>query len=245
MDNSIINSLRKLGLTTYQSKAYLTMVREGGLTAKEISEKAGIPYAKIHSTLLSLKYKGWIIVDEGRPKKYRAKPPREVIEELMKNEIEELKAEANMIIEELQPIYEGMGIEEKSEILILKGVNIIVERVVNALKNTRRSLDMAIPGGLMEFHEEILDALVNLKRDVKVRILMDEEAAGKINIPGSYGFEVNVNKRMFGGGLIVDDEETIILLGGKSRIPLAIWSNNRDLTKIAKIYFEYLWKSTS
>lgn len=243
MEN-IINALRKFGLTSYQAKAYVTMIREGEINAKEISEKAGIPYAKIHNVLLSLRDKGWITIEEGKPKRYRAKPPIQVIEELMKNEMENLKFQGNRIIEELQPIYERIGLEEKSEIIILKGENIIIEKALNSLKNVRRNLDIAISGGILEIHGKILGALMNLKRKVKVRILLDEKTLNTINtidLTSDYGFEINVRKEMFGGGLIIDDEETIILLSGGSRNLIAIWSNNKDLTKIAKIYFEYLW----
>jgi len=242
---SIVNVLRRFGLTLYQAKAYVIMIREGELNAKEISEKAGIPYAKIHNVLLNLRDKGWITIEEGKPKRYRAKPPIQVVEELMKNEMEKLKLQGNKIIEELQPIYDKIGFEEKSEIIILKGENIIIEKALNSLKNVRRNLDIAISGGILEIHGKILDALMNLKRRVKVRILLDEKTLNKIDLISNYGFEINVRKEMFGGGLIIDDEETIILLSGGNKNLIAIWSNNKDLTKIAKIYFEYLWNFNS
>jgi hypothetical protein len=48
---------------------------------------------------------------------------------------------------------------------------------------------------------------------------------------------------MFGGGVIADGREVILLLGqeGDEAISLAIWSDHIGLSKFAKNYFEYLW----
>jgi len=51
---------------------------------------------------------------------------------------------------------------------------------------------------------------------------------------------------MFGGGVIADGREVILLLGqeGDEAISLAIWSDHIGLSKFAKNYFEYLWADT-
>jgi hypothetical protein len=51
---------------------------------------------------------------------------------------------------------------------------------------------------------------------------------------------------MFGGGIIADGREVILLLGqeGEEAVGLAIWSDHIGLAKFAKNYFEYLWADT-
>jgi DNA-binding transcriptional ArsR family regulator len=49
-----LDVLREAGLTTYQSKAYLELKSEGGLTPTEIAQRSGVPQGKIYETLYSL-----------------------------------------------------------------------------------------------------------------------------------------------------------------------------------------------
>jgi hypothetical protein len=57
--------------------------------------------------------------------------------------------------------------------------------------------------------------------------------------------EVRLRDQLFGGGAIADSDETIIILGEEGRSPtLAIWSDHAGLARIAKIYFEHLWRDS-
>ena len=235
--------LKRFGLTDYQAKAYLTLIIMGEGDAKSISRTSGIPYAKIHSTLLSLIKDGWIITVEGRPRRYKAKPPIEIVNEKINRGIEEMKIQGEKIIRELQPIYEKAGFEEKSEVMILRGIGIILERTVNSIRKVNKTLRIALTGKIFKAHKELIDILLsNLKKKVDVKILLDEELKDYLEILSKYGFKGEVGGEMFGGGIIVDEDEAIILLGEILGSPMAIWSNNKVLTNIAKIYFEYLWE---
>jgi hypothetical protein len=47
---------------------------------------------------------------------------------------------------------------------------------------------------------------------------------------------------MFGGGVIVDSKEALLLLG-EEKPTLVIWSDNMGLVKFAKDYFQYQWRT--
>ena len=51
--------LREIGLREYETRAYLTLLERGVMTASEISEHGGVPYSKVYETLNSLERKGW------------------------------------------------------------------------------------------------------------------------------------------------------------------------------------------
>jgi hypothetical protein len=55
-----LDILREAGLTTYQSKAYLELKSEGGLTPTEIAQRSGVPHGKIYETLYSLENVGLV-----------------------------------------------------------------------------------------------------------------------------------------------------------------------------------------
>ncbi|MCD6470699.1 TrmB family transcriptional regulator, partial [Candidatus Bathyarchaeota archaeon] len=56
-----------MGLTEYEIRAYLHLLKYGLLTASRLSEMAGIPYSKIYEVLNSLERKGWVKSQESRP----------------------------------------------------------------------------------------------------------------------------------------------------------------------------------
>jgi len=57
--------------------------------------------------------------------------------------------------------------------------------------------------------------------------------------------EIRTRKTMYGGGLVSDSREVVLLLGGgeQGTIPLAIWASHHGLASYAKDYFEFLWNS--
>jgi len=52
--------VRQAGLTTYESKAYLALKSESGLTPTEVAHKSGVPQAKIYEILYSLENLGLV-----------------------------------------------------------------------------------------------------------------------------------------------------------------------------------------
>ena len=58
--------------------------------------------------------------------------------------------------------------------------------------------------------------------------------------------DVRVREHMFGGGIIADGREVMLLLGEEEepRVFLAIWSDHVGLAKFAENYFDNLWQES-
>ena len=71
-------ALREIGLTEYETVAYLFLLTSGSKTANQIGKSTGLPYSKIYDVLTSLEEKGWVDVESGRPKRdiIRSLPPK-------------------------------------------------------------------------------------------------------------------------------------------------------------------------
>ena len=61
-------ALREIGLTEYETIAYLVLVKAGELTANDVSTSTTIPYSKVYTVLDILEKKGWVEVKGGRPR---------------------------------------------------------------------------------------------------------------------------------------------------------------------------------
>ena len=109
-------SLEKIGLTSYEIRAYTTLIKDGERNASEISQNSGVPYSKIYEILGTLEEKGWIGSDDSRPTKYFGKAPSNALETTKQNADTIFSENKNVILSELIPLYEKSGTSEKPEI---------------------------------------------------------------------------------------------------------------------------------
>src|SRR5919197_290602 len=75
--------LTRLGLTMYEARAYLALVRRGSSTASEVARVASLPRQRIYDVLESLLEKGLAAAHPGRVATYEAVAPDRVLERLL------------------------------------------------------------------------------------------------------------------------------------------------------------------
>jgi len=98
--------LTALGLTTYEAKVYLALLRRDSFAAADVARLAGIPRQRIYDVLSTLVHKGLASQRPGSPVKYSATDPESAIERLLANrrqELERLEEEGRAMIEALAP----------------------------------------------------------------------------------------------------------------------------------------------
>ncbi len=78
----VVSSLRKLGLSEYEARAYMALVLKGYGTADEVADIASIPRTSTYKVLESLKEKGFATYHSGRPTVFHPVAPLEVKEKL-------------------------------------------------------------------------------------------------------------------------------------------------------------------
>ena len=239
-------ALEELGLTGSEVKAYVALLKGGTMTASDVSREARIPYSKVYDALESLHGKGWVEEQKSRPMVYTARPPDTALEELKSRQETARKEKEQMAMEELMGIYVSRGEQEKPDIWIMRGTNEILSRVKNLLLNCRAELLIGLPPQLLPFTERIEPLLATLKeKGVKIHILTSPDVAEGAAERLSRYTEVRARKTMYGGGLVSDAREVVLLLGGgdQESLPLAIWASHHGLASFAKDYFEFLWDS--
>jgi len=241
-------ALKDFGLTEYEVKAYIALVESGPMPASQLSTTATIPYSKIYEILGNLERKGWVETEQGRPSKYFPKPPATALESSRVRTENTLKSSQMDALSELQPLYEKKGVQERPDIWIVRGQNNILDRIRETLGRTRRELLVAMPM-LPEAVISVAAPLLILmaSRGIKVSVMVpagtNREAMRKLK-----GLvEIRTREQMFGGGLISDSNEIIILLGEEPEkgLTLAISSEHVGLVKFGKSYFEFLWENSS
>ena len=128
-----VEQLTRLGMTMYEAKAYLALIRRGSSTAAEVARIAGVPRQRIYDVLASLVERGLASTRPGRVVKYVASPPDSAIERLVsdhKRALDELERGANQMITQLAPAFkEGQGVTDPLDYIeVLRDRRAINER---------------------------------------------------------------------------------------------------------------------
>src|ERR671937_247096 len=101
-----VAELTSLGLTSYEAKAYLALVRRESATAAEVARLGDVPRQRIYDVLATLVEKGLAATRPGAPAKYAPTPPDAAIARLLADrraEVESLERDARSMIQTLAP----------------------------------------------------------------------------------------------------------------------------------------------
>jgi len=241
-------SLEKIGLTGYEIKAFTSLLKTGEITASELSQQSNVPYSKIYEVLGILEEKGWVGSDESRPTKYFAKSPNSALQTTKQRAEEDFARNQKVILNDLNPIYKKSGTAERPDIWVLTGTMNIVTKILEMIDTCREEVLIAIPKAGEELVKQALPKLRHLHdKGVKITILTSDRFDKK-DIKGLARLAtVKIKKGLFGGGLISDKHNVVILLGPEishsnaSEI-IAICTDHAELSGFAREYFEYLLK---
>jgi len=146
--NEIIKKTRLFGLNAYEAKIWTSILSRNIATAGELSDMANVPRSRSYDVLESLEKKGFVIIEQGKPVKYLAVPPKEVLENVKKKI--ELAADKrlmdiknnqfNILINTFQKIYEGSINESQDMVAVLKGRGNIYKHLGFLFSNSKKDI---------------------------------------------------------------------------------------------------------
>ena len=149
-DEDTINfALSELGLNEYETRAYITILEGGVVVAREVSDRSSIPYAKVYQVLESLVGKQLIIGDEGRPRKFQSRDPRdalndrlEAIEKIWTHRQNRRNQLVHKILPDLNSMFENASpnIKEDQGVWTIVGISNILSRMVKLATKTKSIL---------------------------------------------------------------------------------------------------------
>ena len=169
--------LEKLGLSGYQIKVLLSLMQCGEAKASDIAQLSGVPRAKVYFVLDQLVDLGLIDKKPGRPIKYSAKSPHEVVERLrlnIENEYKEKLKKFKSFEEDLKRML-GCIYKPKSE---PKELIKIVKVGEPSERETRRMFSEAkkeinIISKVFEYYPKVRDELISaVNRGIDLKILL-------------------------------------------------------------------------
>src|SRR3989338_1058643 len=140
----------RMGLNIYEARIYTALLSRGICSAGELADMSSVPRSRCYDVLESLEKKGFVFQKLGRPIKYIAIPPTEVVDTLKKQAKQEEALRLSLIDEfkaagllpELQQVYEkGSTHFNQSDVsTLITGKNDINLFLKDLFSNAKKSI---------------------------------------------------------------------------------------------------------
>src|SRR5512135_1488294 len=166
-DDFLAKLRRYFGLNLYEVKIWTALLSRGVSTAGELSDIANVPRSRSYDILESLEKKGFVVMKLGKPIKYMAVNPKEVVERVKKNTKmeadESIKRLENLkstdVIQELNSLHtQGVELVEPTDLAgSLKGRHNLYNHIELTLKSAEKTVTMmTTSAGLLRKVEGLL-----------------------------------------------------------------------------------------
>ncbi|MFC1728505.1 TrmB family transcriptional regulator [Nanoarchaeota archaeon] len=249
---------RYFNLNLYEVKIWTALLSRGVSTAGELSDIANVPRSRSYDVLESLEKKGFAITKLGKPIKYIAVPPEEVLERVKKNvnahaknqvsKLEELKS--TEVIGELNSLHDqGVELIEPSDLSgSLRGRHNLYNHLETVIKGAEESVSiMTTSQGLVRKVDSLKPIFEKLKkRGVKIRVaapLTKETQAAVKEISSLAEIKNSNSKARF---CIVDGKELVFMLLDDQEVhptyDVGIWVNTPFFASALDELFGLAWK---
>jgi sugar-specific transcriptional regulator TrmB len=264
--------LEKLGLSGYQAKTLVSLLKCGEAKASEVSELSGVPRAKVYEVLDQLADLGLVDKIPTRPVKFRARRPEEVVERLRRNIMMEYEDRIGFfermqkeLMRSFASLYSPTSFRTR-ELIRVVSVGEASERETRMMY-AEAEKEINIVSRSFEYYPKVRKELVDAaKRGVKIKILLlgrefVDERTGSVQsevmkmLKADMDAEVRLSKTPLPlRGSIVDpsyDYRTgkAIFVVEDPETPLylrdAAVTENPSLVAGMKKYFDLIWKYES
>ncbi|MFH1668531.1 MAG: helix-turn-helix domain-containing protein [Candidatus Woesearchaeota archaeon] len=250
---------RYFSLNLYEVKIWTALLSRGVSTAGELSDIANVPRSRSYDVLESLEKKGFAITKLGKPIKYIAVPPEEVLERVKKNMKEEAdekvkrldELKGTEVVNELSTLHtQGIDLVEPSDLSgSLKGRHNLYNHLELTIRNAEKSVSiMTTSQGLIRKIEGLKPTFEKIKkRGVKIRIAapLTKECSGAIKDLGDVAELRHTTAK--GRFCIVDQSEIIFMVMDDSEVhptyDVGVWVNTPFFSSALDNLFDVAWKS--
>lgn len=243
-----IKKLGQLGLNSYEAKLWTALLSRGVSTAGELSDIANVPRSRSYDVLESLEKKGFIIQKLGKPIKYVALAPSEVLERVKKQIREDAERQAKTMDE-----LKDSDVIEELTTLHTQGVDMIEPQDMSGALRNRQSIHEQLSALIKSASEELLLMTTPTGFERKTQVLEKELKAaadrgvtikaivsGHVEDAPDY-ITVHVAENVNARFMIADGEEMVFMLLPDTEVhpsyDVAIWVNAPYFAKaIAQVF---------
>lgn len=247
-------------LNLYEVRIWTALLSRGVSTAGELSDIGNVPRSRAYDVLESLEKKGFVVMKLGKPIKYLAVEPREVVERVKKlvgreaqekvKKLDELKGAD--VLNELNLLHtQGIEFVEPSDLAgAIRGRHNLYTHLETLVKGATKSITiMTTSKGILRKVEALKSELERLKKKgVKIRIAapLTKECAQAVNDISKVA-EVRSVKGINARFCIVDGRELMFMVLNDDEVhptyDVGVWITTPYFATAMEEMFNTAWKN--
>jgi len=266
-ENSVKKTVRELGLTEIESKAYLFLAKCGPLKGGEIAQNLKMPKSQIYFVLKRLQSKGWAHSTLEFPARFAAVPLAEVLDSQIK-----LKREEAQVMEstkkDILSQYDSFARDEEEvapeKFIVIEGLNKIFVKIFQMIEEAETEIRVLISGrplvqtinaGTAEVvFRKLKKNPVRLKILSQVSIDSVKTISEGLSKASRQGIRNHIELRHltdsnFYCRFFIKDRESAILFltprsaatTRKNQEDAALWTSSGAVVDALRMFFEELW----
>lgn len=260
MDTNTLAKLRRtFNLNLYEVKIWTALLSRGISTAGELSDIAEVPRSRAYDILESLEKKGFVVMKLGKPIKYIAVPPEEVIERVKKlmhaeaheksNRLEALKK--TDMLKTLNTLF-SQGIEyiDPTELTgAIRGRQNLYNHLETMIKGAKKDVVIVTSGeGFVRKANTLKSALKSAKdKGVKVRMAAQMGKDQKKILKDFKNLaEIKDISEIDARFAVVDSEQALLMLKSDAEVhpnyDTGVWMNSKLFASALSNMFERIWR---
>jgi HTH-type transcriptional regulator, sugar sensing transcriptional regulator len=259
----LLSQLRRyFDLNLYEVKLWAALLSRGVSTAGELSDIADVPRSRSYDVLESLEKKGFVVMKLGKPIKYIAIPPSEVVDRVKKN----MHAQAQEKVKRLETI-KGSDLLQELETLHTNGISLVdpadISSCLRGRNNLYNHLDLLIKEssknvnimttekGFMRKMEGLRPSLEKAQeRGVKIRISAPITKENKKVADSLKNLaELKNNEHMSSRFMTVDGKELVFMMLDDEEVhpsyDLGVWVKTPYFASAMDKMFDTVWNLKS
>ncbi len=258
VQKDFLNKLKDFGLNSYEAKLWTALLSRGTATAGELSDIANVPRSRSYDVLESLERKGFVVMKLGKPIKYIAVPPAEVLDHVKKSVVEDADKQAKSIdklrktevFTELNILHKkGVETVDPMDLSgVIKGRQNLYTYLNSIIKNAKKSVViMTTDTGFIKKADSLKNALKKSKdKGIKIKILAPVSKSNRSALAVLSKYANIRNNKDFTARFCVVDNKNVVFMAMDDKIThpnydFGVWVRADFFAKSFLNIFDKFW----
>ena len=258
VQKDFLNKLKDFGLNSYESRLWIALLSRGVSTAGELSDISNVPRSRAYDVLESLEKKGFIVVKLGKPIKYLAVPPVEVVERVKRKVLEEAdqrnkvlsKLRESDVLSELNTLHtEGVKLVDPTDKTgAFRGREKVHDHLVSMVKGAKKSITLVTSKqGALRKAELLANHFKKAaKSGIDVRVGVPSNTQKEVLEQFSKSAKVKQLKNTNARFCVIDSKEMLLFITNDAKVhksyDCAVWLDAPYFVDYFNSLFENEWK---
>lgn len=226
----LLDAMRELGLTDYEARVYLALHESHPANGNQISQRSGVPSAKVYASLHRLLGRGLVTLIDSRPVTYVPLP----IDEFLGAREARFRTLAAMIRRDLRP---AGGRTWREMLWHLEGYDLLLDRARRIIADARRELYLSA------WRDQVVDLQETLHRAVRRGVHVAAMVFDAPDLEVGYTVHHVMLRTVYerhGDQMLLAADETAGLLMDRSRGTwYGVWTSNPAVLRTIRNYIRH------